>query len=694
MLTYGKKSFGLTICLFILLLLHSTSRGFAYPVAFTDAAGRQIEVTERPRAVVSLVPSITEIILNIGADDALKGLTYHSSHLLGAADKFIVGGFSSPSIRRIESAEPDIIFLSDIHKEVRERFSRGKVPLIEFKNDSLIESFETILLLGRIFQRQGRATEIVEKIKRDLAHIEKKLSHVPPAERKRVLRLMGRNAMLVPGDDSFQNDMIRRAGGIPPALKRKGKVVEMTREEWLHFDPEIVYGCEANRGAARLFFNRPGWREVSAVKNGRIYWFPCDLTCRLSTHTGGFVSWLSSRIYSEAFSKRENQISEDRVTASRRLDLNLDYVKEAHIVESTIHDFKNKTLLIDFTEPLSVISTLEGKRDGIETIGNHFSSPPCWAITHHPGFTGMRDRVLAVLGKSGDRCSLLFTGADMDNLSLKRKTFKDMEVYALVTAGVRSNAVRMSADVGEFYEPGTINAMVLTNSRLTPRAMTRAVITATEAKTAALADLDIRSSYTALTNQATGTGTDNMIVVSGEGSPIELTGGHSKMGELIAGAVYEAVREAVYKQNGIVPGRDILQRLKERKIDLFDLISTEAFQNPIKGRNLVVSMEEILLDPRYAGFITAALTLSDDYERGLIQDTGAFESWCRAISEEIAGKKIEKSADLVTREHIPVLLRKALNALLKGLEAKRATTIPMGGAVRGNIDRTYLRNRQ
>ena len=83
----------------------------------------------------------------------------------------------------------------------------------------------------------------------------------------------------------------------------------------------------------------------------------------------------------------------------------------------------------------------------------------------------------------------------MENLSVQKAQFKDMNVYAIVTAGVEDNAMRMSVDEGMFYEPGTINIILLTNMKLSPRAMVRAVITATEAKTAALQDLDVRSSY-------------------------------------------------------------------------------------------------------------------------------------------------------------------------------------------------------
>jgi adenosylcobinamide amidohydrolase len=98
---------------------------------------------------------------------------------------------------------------------------------------------------------------------------------------------------------------------------------------------------------------------------------------------------------------------------------------------------------------------------------------------------------------------------------------------------------------------GTINVILLTNAALTDGAMARAVITVTEAKTAALQDLDVRSTYTPR-NQATGTGTDNVIVVSGKGlsKALRLTSGHTKIGELIGFSTKIAVAEALKKHDG------------------------------------------------------------------------------------------------------------------------------------------------
>jgi len=197
--------------------------------------------------------------------------------------------------------------------------------------------------------------------------------------------------------------------------------------------------------------------------------------------------------------------------------------------------------------------------------------------------------------------------------------------------------------------------------------MTRAIICATEAKTAALQDLDIRSHYTPLVNQATGTGTDNMIVVQGTGIRIKNAGGHSKMGELIAKAVYSGVKGAIYRQNGILRSRNIFQRLKERGIGVSELISVDQCECSVESGDLSGGLEGVLLQPEYASFVASSFAISDDYERGLITDLGAHKLLCKRVAEKIAGEKIGDMMDLVAIEHIPPVLEMTLNAILNGI---------------------------
>ena len=673
----SRRSFFFAGAVFLLgFMLYFVSTCWAFPYRFRDSRGVEIVINRRPIRVVSAVPSITETIFKLGAGDAIKGITYHTSYPAEANHKRIVGGFFSPCVKVIREINPDVLFVSKFQVKLINTFAHSRCTVIDLETNSISDSYRNILILGKIFDKEKKAQEIVRQIKSDFLLIHNKVAKIPLASRKRVIRLMGRDSVMAPGDDSFQNEMIRAAGGIPPKLGKTGAVIPVTKQQWVKFNPQVIYGCDGDRSVAKKILNEPGWRDVDAVREGKMFFFPCDLTCRAATNTGYFVKWLSARIYQDYFATRKNQVLDERVFRSRDLLLPLPYIKDARILYSHILDFVNKTLVIEFKRPLALVSTLEGQRHGIRVVGNHYSPPPCWGIEHKWGLKRIRGRVYEVIHVDKSSSSFLFTGADMDNLAIEHVKFRDMEVYALVTAGVKSNAVRMSADPGRYYEPGTINIIILPNMRLTPRAMTRSIISATEGKTAALMDLDIRSSESPRLYQATGTGTDNIIVVQGSGIRIDNAGGHSKMGELIAKAVYKAVREAIAKQNGIIGNRNVFQRLKERRIDIFGLITVPPGARKIRKIDLLGPVEEALLDPRYSSFIEAAFSLSDSYERGLVRDLTGFDTRCKNIAEEIAGRKIDHMLNLISYNALPTVMTMALNAVLNGVYVREGYMSP------------------
>ena len=601
-------------CFLLFFALQARADG----LRFTDDLGGDVQLPAHPKRAVSLVPSVTEVIFALDAGQKLAGVTYHDNRPAEVHRKQIVGGFLTPCIEKVKSLHPDVVFAAPIQAGLLEDLRRSEIPVVFLQTESVSDSFADIELLARIFDREPQGEKLVENIKSQLQLIARKTDKIPDTDRKRVIRLMGREQVMTPGADAFQNELIRLAGGIAPEFQDKGPVVPVSKEQWQAFDPQVIYGCGGDRQVAERFFSRPGWGDVSAVKDGAVYWFPCELTCRAASATGHFVSWLASRIYTQAFSSPDNFIHRQGVTGDRTVNLDLDYVGRARILYSRIADFENKTLVVDLDKPMTVVSTLEGQRQDISRIGNHFSPAPCWSLGHHQGLDWVRAMVYEVIQADAGESSFLFTGADMDNLSIRKEEYRDMAVYALVTAGVGSNAQRMSRDSGLFYEPGTINILILTNMQLSPRAMTRAIITATEAKTAALQDLDIRSAYSGGRHQATGTGTDNILVAEGSGQMLHNAGGHSKLGELIAGAVYAGVQEAVSLQNGLVADRSVFHRMQERGFHLYEYVSEMRENGNLSGQEMHRALSCALLSPEHEHLVLAAMSLDDEREKGLL----------------------------------------------------------------------------
>ena len=147
----------------------------------------------------------------------------------------------------------------------------------------------------------------------------------------------------------------------------------------------------------------------------------------------------------------------------------------------------------------------------------------------------------------------LITLAEMYNLSITSKSFRNLEVTAISTAGVRTNASK-AGDPASYWQEngmyhfGTINIIVLINVNLSKSTLMEAFMTATEAKTVALNNLKIPSQYS--NGYATGTGTDGLCIFSDIDSEEVITnaGKHSKLGELIGKAVIESVTKAIGKQ--------------------------------------------------------------------------------------------------------------------------------------------------
>ncbi len=145
----------------------------------------------------------------------------------------------------------------------------------------------------------------------------------------------------------------------------------------------------------------------------------------------------------------------------------------------------------------------------------------------------------------------MMTAAPMASLCMEHACIEGVDITALVTTGL-NNARRAGdkADVQTLLavteEVGTINLILLCSARLTDAAMLEAVMVATEAKAAALQDANVLSPVSGLL--ATGTGTDAIAVVSGDGpEEIAFCGKHVLLGEVIGRLVIAAVTTSLAK---------------------------------------------------------------------------------------------------------------------------------------------------
>ena len=226
-------------------------------------------------------------------------------------------------------------------------------------------------------------------------------------------------------------------------------------------------------------------------------------------------------------------------------------------------------LIAELLAPHRVLSNsahVGGQREDLRFLVNHQSCEAEGDRERHEliasaGPVAWHRRVCDELGLPADETAVLGTAANMACAAHRSAAFDALRVDAFTTAGVAGNAARAGdpavwTEAGEGWRrvppPGTINTILLLDGPVTPAAQMRAVVTMTEAKSAALADLAVPSRYSA--GLATGTGTDQFCLAAPFDPgrrPNDSTSPHVKLGEIIGVAVRESVREALRWQNGL-----------------------------------------------------------------------------------------------------------------------------------------------
>ena len=230
-----------------------------------------------------------------------------------------------------------------------------------------------------------------------------------------------------------------------------------------------------------------------------------------------------------------------------------------------LHHYE-KTLLVHFTGPRKVLSTSlynGGYKENLTGIYNYDcklgAGMGCEVLAQ-----SYREHMALVscrLGLKPEAVTGVSTAADMENVAIIGEQFKELQVTAIVTGGIETNGGR-AGDPADYYRPiekpdlhGTINIMLIIDCDMPESTLVRALVTCTEAKTAALQELMGDSRYSS--GLATGSGTDQTIIVANPTRQLYLEGAgkHAKMGELIGKAVKAAVKEALAKQSNLTPQR-------------------------------------------------------------------------------------------------------------------------------------------
>ena len=310
------------------------------------------------------------------------------------------------------------------------------------------------------------------------------------------------------------------------------------------------------------------------------------------------------------------------------------------------------SVVVRFPGPRNVLSTSwlnGGYRTDLVAVFNHQISREACEACHGGGNIRLYlERVARDLGYDPATVTGLVTRAEMKNTAIASETFRDLMVTAIVTAGIDKNGGRAGDPAsyyenGDAFEPagGTINTILIIGADLPEYAMSRALMTATEAKAAALQQLMARSIYSA--GIATGSGTDMIAIVADPGSPLRLSdaGKHAKLGELIGKTVIRATTLALQRETSLSPEsqRNALVRLERYGITGEDLYNTAVSDGVFEkgGRRekelFIQYLETWSADPSHVAMTAAVLHLLDETAWGLLPPVCAQQMIRRILGE-------------------------------------------------------------
>ncbi len=360
----------------------------------------------------------------------------------------------------------------------------------------------------------------------------------------------------------------------------------------------------------------------------------------------------------------------------------------------------DKSIVLVFSGPRKVLSTSlynGGYHEDFEAVFNRDmtqgSGMPCESFA--PTYVESMKIVAERLGLAPELTSGMGTAAHMENVAVTSRSYKELTVTAIVTGGVETNGGRVG-DPASYYKTaekkyGTINIMLVIDADLPPGILARALVTCTEAKTAALQELMAPSRYS--TGLATGSGTDQTIVVVNSESPLyfEGAGKHSKLGELIGLAVMAAVKEALAKQSGLTPAHqhDLLRRLRRFGITeetLWERYRETAREDALHKARFIVALEEMTAVPALFSLGVLFIHLYDEYLWGLLEKD---ETWQTAekLLKEMAEvlPRMPQSHACMQEEYMPSFERFLVHAVAGSFSEGLTETAPSAGNAKGDI---------
>lgn len=269
----------------------------AGPIAVVDDGGREVRLAKPATRVVSLLPHATDLIVALDATDRLVGRTRYDT---ATSIRHIpsVGGGLDPSIEYIVSLRPDLVLCwpDQGSQNLAARLVELGLPVYTGRSGRMADVRPTLQRLGRLLGREAAADSLAATIERDVEAVRASVAGRPAPD---VLFVMSWEPLMAAGGTTFIHDMLTAAGGRNVFGDVRAPAPMVSLEEVVRRQPDaIVFSREG--GEPTDLRSLPGWRDLQAVREGRVLAVDANLVSRPGPQMGTAVRTLADWLHRDA----------------------------------------------------------------------------------------------------------------------------------------------------------------------------------------------------------------------------------------------------------------------------------------------------------------------------------------------------------------------------------------------------------
>jgi len=250
--------------------------------------------------IVSLTPSITELLFALGMDDRVVGVTDSCDYPDAASKKPNVLCWFEPDLEKLITLKPDTVLGSETaHMHLITVLEKEGIRVVLINPKTVDEALQTMIDLGDRFEVSAEAEALVERLQNRLKLLDEKVGSIASEKRLTVSRVLewDDDSFYVAGPLSFQYDVIARGGGVNVTSALNSDYPKIPFAQLLEWDPEMIFICGYDKHLIPRLVKDKKWRRLNAVRSGRIYQFHCGLTCRTGPRIVDMAELLFQTLY-------------------------------------------------------------------------------------------------------------------------------------------------------------------------------------------------------------------------------------------------------------------------------------------------------------------------------------------------------------------------------------------------------------